>query len=484
MSPEEYKKAKELSSRVSALGKPSLRKVEVVEKRIYLGEPGKDGKPGPQGEKGDKGDRGDRGFPGQDGKDGRDFLDVDPKAVADKLNTLSGAIDGKVIKNFSTKEENLAYIKSLKGNDRIDISNIRNGEQLAAQAAKASGGFNMNDQRWHGGGSSSGGSGTVTSVSVVSANGVSGSVANSTTTPAITLALGAIAPTSVAASGAVSGSNLSGTNTGDQDLFSRFIVSGQSDVVVSSATTALTLVAGSSIGITTNNTTKTITISYTGSGGSGGGTPGGADTQVQFNDSGSFGGDSGLTYDKTLNALTLTRSGGVDSSSVLVGDTGGIGYCFVIAADPTDYLSGSATKSYQEFLTGGSSAEWQAIVPGGSNFDFYGDAASAYLSAFTASGKEIFLNTGGNSYIRTTGSFGLRTGAGSQDGIINMASISTSSKTFTFPNQTATVSTVTSGTLPPATTPVALGQIFVNTASAKVYISTGIASSADWSIMN
>ena len=66
------------------------------------------------------------------------------------------------------------------------------------------------------------GSGTVTDVSVVTANGVSGSVATSTTTPAITLALGAITPTSVAASGAISagatvtGSNLSGVNTGDQ----------------------------------------------------------------------------------------------------------------------------------------------------------------------------------------------------------------------------------------------------------------------------
>jgi hypothetical protein len=60
--------------------------------------------------------------------------------------------------------------------------------------------------------------GTVTSVSVVTANGVSGTVATSTVTPAITLTLGAITPTSVAATGAVSGSNLSGSNTGDQTI--------------------------------------------------------------------------------------------------------------------------------------------------------------------------------------------------------------------------------------------------------------------------
>ena len=45
------------------------------------------------------------------------------------------------------------------------------------------------------------GAGTVTSVSVTTANGVSGSVATATTTPAITLSLGAITPSSVQVSG-------------------------------------------------------------------------------------------------------------------------------------------------------------------------------------------------------------------------------------------------------------------------------------------
>lgn len=60
--------------------------------------------------------------------------------------------------------------------------------------------------------------GTVTSVSVVSANGISGTVNNPTTTPEITLSLGDITPTSVAATGTVTGSNLSGVNTGDQTI--------------------------------------------------------------------------------------------------------------------------------------------------------------------------------------------------------------------------------------------------------------------------
>jgi hypothetical protein len=60
--------------------------------------------------------------------------------------------------------------------------------------------------------------GTVTSVSIVTSNGISGSVATATSTPAITLSLGNITPTSVASIGSITGSNLSGTNTGDQTI--------------------------------------------------------------------------------------------------------------------------------------------------------------------------------------------------------------------------------------------------------------------------
>jgi len=41
----------------------------------------------------------------------------------------------------------------------------------------------------------------------------------------------------------------------------------------------------------------------------GGGTPGGADTQIQFNDAGAFGADTGLTYNRTTDNLTV--AGGI-----------------------------------------------------------------------------------------------------------------------------------------------------------------------------
>jgi hypothetical protein len=74
---------------------------------------------------------------------------------------------------------------------RYLISVLIAGVSIAQAQYPSNGGGNTYNP---GGG---GGSGTVTSVSVVTNNGVSGSVATATTTPAITLTLGAITPTTV-----------------------------------------------------------------------------------------------------------------------------------------------------------------------------------------------------------------------------------------------------------------------------------------------
>ena len=71
------------------------------------------------------------------------------------------------------------------------------------------------------------GNGTVTTVSVVTANGVTGSIANATTTPAITLSLGAITPTTVVASGNVTAPNIDATNK--TDIAARELLSNKSD---------------------------------------------------------------------------------------------------------------------------------------------------------------------------------------------------------------------------------------------------------------
>jgi hypothetical protein len=75
--------------------------------------------------------------------------------------------------------------------------------------------------------------------------------------------------------------------------------SGGGVTSLNTLTGAVTLAAGTNITLTPVGNTITIDAS-------GGATPGGSDTQIQFNDSGSFGGDADLTWDKTLNILTIT----------------------------------------------------------------------------------------------------------------------------------------------------------------------------------
>jgi len=93
-----------------------------------------------------------------------------------------------------------------------------------------------------------------------------------------------------------------------------------------------------------------ITVAANGAGG--GGTPGGADTQVQFNDTGTFGGDADFTWDKTTNTMglgsiaqnaTITTPGAapasdVDGASLLIttgaGDIDGQGGSFTVTAGP------------------------------------------------------------------------------------------------------------------------------------------------------
>jgi len=79
------------------------------------------------------------------------------------------------------------------------------------------------------------------------------------------------------------------------------------------------IIAGSNMAVDNSNPQYPVVSS---TGGGGGGSPGGSDTQVQFNDGGSFGGDAGLTYDKTTGVL------GVESiqsgNSLEIGAVGGV----------------------------------------------------------------------------------------------------------------------------------------------------------------
>ena len=117
------------------------------------------------------------------------------------------------------------------------------------------------------------GSGTVASVSVATANGVSGTVANSTVNPIITLSLGDITPSTVngltlasqatgftVAGGTssrtltVSGNaNVSGTNTGDQTITLSGDISGSGTGSITTAIANTSVTYGKIQNVSTNN---------------------------------------------------------------------------------------------------------------------------------------------------------------------------------------------------------------------------------------
>jgi len=117
-----------------------------------------------------------------------------------------------------------------------------------------------------------------------------------------------------------------------------------------------------------------------------GGSPGGSDTYVQFNDGGSFGGEAAFAYNKTTNYLSVDHINTYDIFGIndltLYGQSGG-GTTYIIIWDTSGITFQWATGTY-DFWKWGSSLYWK--------FDF--------------------------------------------------SSLATSNKTFTFPNATGTISLI------------------------------------------
>jgi hypothetical protein len=85
------------------------------------------------------------------------------------------------------------------------------------------------------------------------------------------------------------------------------------------------------------------TLSWIAQSGGGGGTPGGSNTQVQFNDNGSFGGNSAFTFDKTTGNVVMT--GNLITGSGTGGNISGLNYV------TANYLTGTLTTAVQPNIT-------------------------------------------------------------------------------------------------------------------------------------
>lgn len=337
-----------------------------------------------------------------------------------------------------------------------------------------------------------GGSGTVTSVSVTTANGVSGSVATATTTPAITLTLGAITPTTVNGNTLTTGSYTLTGQAGKTLTFNGSITLTGTDArtytfPTTSATIARTDAANTFTGVQTfstpiavgsvatmtatvgggvptppNNTTTFLRGDGTFATPAGGGTPGGSTTQFQFNDAGSFGGIPSMVYDKINDVVKLGSAGQIFTFKGVASTTDAIDSAEI------DIIGGNSTAGNSQGgfiqLRGGnghgssdggglSASGGQGGVTGkGGAFSFVGgdggatsgDGGDFQLLAGNAvgagggNGGQIVLQPGAGVAGGTDGFVAFTNPSSGISAIFGTASLATTDKTFTFPNQTGT----------------------------------------------
>ena len=218
---------------------------------------------------------------------------------------------------------------------------------------------------------SGGGTGTVSNVSVVSANGFSGTVANSTSNAAITLSatfMGIAWANStgqlgnVAVGTGLSFSNTTGVLTATGAVANAVTSVGNTYPILSTGGTTPTIsfvAPGTAGNVLTSISGQWVSNAAVG----GGGTPGGGFTTVQYNNSGAFGGTSNLTFDgTTLNVASVNVSTGnltfTTTGQRIVGD-----FTNATVSNRTNFVTGTANSTTGIYaLPSGTAtaAAWQA----------------------------------------------------------------------------------------------------------------------------
>jgi hypothetical protein len=195
--------------------------------------------------------------------------------------------------------------------------------------------------------------------------------------------------------------------------------------------------------------------------------PGGSDTQIQFNDGGVFAGDSKLTFDKTANIIGtegISLSGADPfirygeyangtGSAALFTDTGGV---FTITTW-SDFLTpaGSSIKFDTPLLNILGCVIAGGLVPETHDGYDLGSSAKAWAGLYLGPDEVIHFNNVGifsqlpttkHTLIDTANTAGAKVLIKNQQGtfgaLLDTTSIATSNKTFTFPNTTGTLALV------------------------------------------
>lgn len=184
------------------------------------------------------------------------------------------------------------------------------------------------------------------------------------------------------------------------------------------------------------------------SSGGGGGTPGGSDTQVQFNDGGSFGGNAAFTFNKTTGVRTV--AGAAVSTAVSVATSGAVNIDFTKPLT-TQALVGASTWSFTGTPATNQSTTVRVSADGTNRVvtlpaNVTPNGATAALASFTVPANsvwEVYLEHLGSSNYLIANQPPETTGTG--------AWVKQTSPTITTPVIAAIVSGAGTSTLPTAT---------------------------------
>lgn len=158
----------------------------------------------------------------------------------------------------------------------------------------------------------------------------------------------------------------------------------------------------------------------------GGGTPGGADTEIQFNDGGAFGGSPLMTFNKVTNAIVLGES--AKAQLLLNTDNTLLGYeSYLSLSDSTSGGSVQLYSSYDSSTEAGAALELKA-----------GDASAT--SGFDVDGGNLLLQAGAGNGAGARGAVGIV--GSSQTAFLNSEALS-ATQNFAFPDQSGTFALTT-----------------------------------------
>ena len=242
----------------------------------------------PAGVQGNQGIQGVQGNPGTNGTNGTNAIILDTSSTSTTIGTGSKTFTvGSATNSWAVGEWLIIASRANQANYMTGPITNYTGTSVTVNVIAIGGSGTFTD--WNvslSGVKGADGTGTVTTVSVATANGFSGSVANATTTPAITIVAGAITPTSVngltlasqaigftIAGGTTSktltvplDASVSGTNTGDQTITLTGNVSGSGTGSFAATIATSVALAGSPTTTTqtaSDNSTKIATTAFT-----------------------------------------------------------------------------------------------------------------------------------------------------------------------------------------------------------------------------